>query len=209
MNPTGTSMAFLSKVIYRNPLLWLLALVPAVLVGRMLIPEEHTLLFVLSVFAILPLATLLSHATESVAAKTGDTVGGLLNATLGNLTELIIAVAALQAGQYVLVKASVAGSIVTNSLFMLGASFFLGGLKYHIQEYNRVAARFQAGLLFVATVGLLIPSTFTTRAAGGSAAMSQNLSLALSILLLLAYGLGLFFSLKTHRELFAGKGEEV
>ena len=74
----------------------------------------------------MPLAVLLSHATESVAAKTGDAVGGLLNATLGNLTELIIALAALRAGQYALVKASIAGAIVTNSLFMLGASFLLG-----------------------------------------------------------------------------------
>jgi Ca2+:H+ antiporter len=195
--------------IRHNPLLWLLIFVPAVLVAEKVKPESHTLLFVLSVLAIVPLAGLLSHATESVAAKTGDSVGGLLNATLGNLTELVIAIAALKAGEYVLVKASIAGAIVTNSLFMLGASFFLGGLKYHLQEYNRVAARFQAGLLFVATIALLIPSTFTTRIGGGSAEMNQKLSLALSILLLVAYGLGLFFSLKTHRELFAGTGEEV
>ncbi len=72
-----------------------------------------------------------------MAAKTGDAVGGLLNATLGNLAELVIALAALRAGQYMLVKASIAGTIVTNTLFILGASFLLGGLKYHEQEYNR------------------------------------------------------------------------
>src|SRR5438045_4502181 len=166
-------MKQLLKEIRHNPLLWLLAFVPVVLAAQKLKPEAHTLLFVLSVLAIIPLAGLLSHATESVAAKTGDSVGGLLNATLGNLTELVIAIAALQAGEYVLVKASVAGAIVTNALFMLGASVFLGGLKYHIQEYNRVAARFQAGLLFVATVGLLIPSTFTTRTAGGYTSIGQ------------------------------------
>src|SRR5690242_9634733 len=115
--------------IRRNPLLWLLVFVPIVLVAEKLKPESHTFLFVLSIFAIVPLAALLSHATESVAAKTGDSIGGLLNSTLGNLTELVIAIAALQAGQYTLVKASVAGAIVTNSLFMLGASFLLGGLK--------------------------------------------------------------------------------
>src|SRR4029453_7377026 len=104
--------------------------------------EAHTPLFVLSVLAIVPLAALLSLATEAVAAKTGDAVGGLLNATLGNLTELVIALAALRAGQYTLVKASIAGAIVTNTLFMLGASFLLGGLKHHVQEYNRVGARF-------------------------------------------------------------------
>src|SRR5438477_524179 len=104
------------------------------------------------------LLALLSHATESVAAKTGDTVGGLLNATLGNLTELVIALTALHAGQYTLVKASIAGAIVTNTLFMLGASFLLGGLKHHAQEYNRASARLQAGLLFLATIALLVPS---------------------------------------------------
>ena len=130
----------------RNPLLWLLAFVPIVFAAEKFKPEEHTLLFVLSVLAIVPLAALLSHATESVAAKTGDAIGGLLNATLGNLTELVIAIAALRAGQIMLVKASVAGAIVTNSLFMLGASFLIGGLKHHVQEYNRTSARTQAAL---------------------------------------------------------------
>src|SRR5438128_10995839 len=116
-------MKLLLQEIRRNPLLWLLVFVPVALAAEKLNHEAHTLHFVLSVFAILPLAVLLSHATESVAAKTGDSVGGLMNATLGNLTELVIAIAALQAGQYTLVKASVAGAIVTNSLFMLGASF--------------------------------------------------------------------------------------
>src|SRR6187455_2576046 len=148
----------LLKEIRHNPLLWLLVFVPAVFVAQKLAHEAHTLLFVLSVFAIVPLAALLSHATESVAAKTGDAVGGLLNATLGNLTELVIALAALRAGQYMLVKASVAGAIVANSLFMLGMSFLLGGLKYHVQEFNRVSSRLQASLLFLATVALLIPS---------------------------------------------------
>jgi Ca2+:H+ antiporter len=81
-------MNHLLQDVRRNPVLWLLALVPIVLVAAKVSPESHTLLFVLAVLAIVPLATLLSHATESVAAKTGDTVGGLLNATLGNLTEL-------------------------------------------------------------------------------------------------------------------------
>ncbi len=196
-------MATLLSELRHNPLLWLLVLVPVVFIAQSLEPEAHTLLFVLSVLAIVPLATLLSHATESVAAKTGDTVGGLLNATLGNLTELVIALAALQAGQYMLVKASIAGAIVTNSLFMLGASFLLGGLKYHMQEFNRVSARLQASLLFLATIGLLIPSAIRLADGGPSAAFTQQLSLGLSGLLIVAYGLGMLFSLRTHRELFA------
>jgi Ca2+:H+ antiporter len=188
--------------IRHNPLLWLLAFVPAVLVGQKLKPEEHTLLFVFSVLAIVPLAALLSHATESVAAKTGDAVGGLLNATLGNLTELVIALAALRAGEYMLVKASIAGAIVTNTLFMLGASFLLGGLKHHVQEYNRVSARVQAGLLFLATVALVAPSALAPSDSMAGTAFTRKLSVGLAVLLILAYGLGMLFSLRTHRELF-------
>jgi Ca2+:H+ antiporter len=184
-------------------MLWLLVFVPVVFVARSVDPEAHTRLFALSVLAIVPLATLLSHATESVAAKTGDTVGGLLNATLGNLTELVIALAALRAGQYMLVKASIAGAIVTNTLFMMGASFLLGGLRHHVQEFNRNSARLQASLLFLATIALLIPSTVRVADSGPAAAFPQQLSLGLSVLLLVAYGLGMAFSLKTHRELFA------
>jgi Ca2+:H+ antiporter len=193
----------LLREIRHSPILWLLAFVPIVFAAARREPEAHTLLFVLSVLAIVPLATLLSHATEAVAAKTGDAAGGLLNATLGNLTELVIALTALRAGEYMLVKASIAGAIVTNALFMLGASFLLGGLKYHVQEYNRVAARFQAGLLFLATVALLIPSAVATADATARAAFTQQLSVGLAVLLIVAYGLGMLFSLKTHREMFA------
>jgi Ca2+:H+ antiporter len=193
----------LLQEIRHNPLLWLLAFVPVVFVAARVRPEAHTLLFVLSVLAIVPLATLLSHATESVAAKTGDAAGGLLNATLGNLTELVIALTALKAGQYTLVKASIAGAIVTNTLFMLGASFLLGGLKHHVQEYNRVSARMQAGLLFLATIALLIPSTMIEVDSAAGVKFSQTLSLGLALLLIVAYALGMLFSLKTHREAFA------
>jgi len=195
-------MNALLKEIRHNPLLWLLAFVPVVFVAQQLMHGQHTLLFVLSVLAIVPLAVLLSHATESVAAKTGDTVGGLLNATLGNLTELIIALAALRAGQYALVKASIAGAIVTNTLFMLGVSFLLGGLKHHVQEYNRGSARLQAGLLFVAVIALLVPSAVSEADLAAGSAFAGTLSVSLCLLLIAAYGLGLLFSLKTHRDFF-------
>jgi Ca2+:H+ antiporter len=194
----------LLKEIRHNPLLWLLIFVPVLFAGQTLKPQAHTLLFVLSVLAIVPLAGLLSHATESVAAKTGDTVGGLLNATLGNLTELVIALTALRAGQYTLVKASIAGAIVTNTLFMLGMSFLLGGLRYHVQEYDRGSARLQASLLFLATIGILIPSAVAGTDSAAGPAFTDTLSVGLSVLLIAAYGLGLLFSLKTHRELFGG-----
>jgi Ca2+:H+ antiporter len=202
-------MRLLFHEIRHNPLLWLLVFVPAVFVGEVLAPGAHTLLFVLSVLAIVPLAALLSHATESVSAKTGDTVGGLLNSTLGNLTELVIALAALRLGQYTLVKASIAGAIVGNTLFMLGMSFLLGGLKYHVQEYNRMAARLQAGLLFLATVALLIPSAVAAGEPAVQQVFIQRLSVALSVLLIIAYALGLLFSLKTHPEFFGGGEHEA
>jgi Ca2+:H+ antiporter len=195
-------MMTLLKEIRHNPLLWLLSFVPVVFIAGKVWPEAHTPLFVLSVFAIVPLAALLSHATESVAAKTGDAVGGLLNATLGNLTELVIALTALRAGQIMLVKASIAGAIVTNSLFMLGASFLLGGIKYHTQEYNRIGARLQAGLLFLATIGLLVPSAIAEADSTAGSAFTSKLSVGLAVLLIVAYGLGMLFSLKTHREFF-------
>jgi Ca2+:H+ antiporter len=198
----------LLKELRHNPLLWLLVFVPAVLIAERTSPDAHTMLFVLSVLAIVPLAALLSRATESVAAKTGDAVGGLLNATLGNLTELVIALAALSAGEYALVKSSIAGAIVTNSLFMLGGSFLLGGLKYHVQEFNRVSARMQACLLFLATIALLVPSTVRAAEGGAASPFTQQLSLALSCMLIVAYGLGMLFSLKTHRELFAASAHE-
>lgn len=202
-------MTLLLREIRHNPILWLLVFVPAVFAAESARPDAHTLLFVISVLAIVPLATLLSHATESVAARTGDAAGGLLNATLGNLTELVIALAALRAGEYMLVKASIAGAIVTNTLFMLGASFLLGGLKHHVQEYNKASARLQAGLLFLATVALLVPSTVATAEATDGSGFLPSLSLGLSVLLIAAYALGMLFSLGTHKEFFgsASHGE--
>jgi Ca2+:H+ antiporter len=195
-------MALLWREVRNNPLLWLLAFVPAVFAAEYLFHARGEVLFVLAVLAIIPLAALLSHATESVAAKTGDAVGGLLNATLGNLTELVIALTALAAGEYMLVKASIAGAIVTNTLFMLGASLLLGGMRYHTQEFNAASARLQAGQLFLATIALLVPSlTAGTGDAAGQAFVHQ-LSLCLAILLIVTYALGLFFSLKTHKEFF-------
>jgi len=195
-------MRILLHELRSKPILWLLAVVPVLFVMADVRHEAHTLLFVLSVLAIVPLAALLSLATEAVAARTGDAVGGLLNATLGNLTELVIALAALRAGQYTLVKASIAGAIVTNSLFMLGMSFLLGGLKEHTQEFNRVSARLQAALLFLATIAMLVPSAIAQADSATAAPFTRRLSLGLSILLIGAYGLGLLFSLKTHKEFF-------
>src|SRR4051795_2583242 len=171
----------LLREIRYTPLLWMLIFVPAVLIAARIVPAAHTLLFVLAVLAIVPLAALLSHATEAVSEKTGDAIGGLLNATLGNLTELIIAVTALHAGQYMLVKASIAGAVVTNSLFMLGASFLLGGLRHHVQEYNRAGGRLYSALLLMATIALLAPAAVADFDPARGVVMAQKLSAGLAV----------------------------
>lgn len=200
----AAGMQALLTEIRDTPLLWMLVFVPIVLVAEAIAPHSHTLLFVLAILAIVPLAALLSHATEAVAARTGDAVGGLLNATLGNLTELIIAITALRAGQYTLVKASIVGAIVTNAVFMLGTCLLIGGMRYHVQEYNRAGARLSSGLLLMATVALLAPSAVADLEhlpADGN--ILNRLSIGISVLLILAYALGQLFSLGTHKELFA------
>jgi Ca2+:H+ antiporter len=193
----------LALEIRRTPVYWFLLLVPVLLMYQSAKPGDHTTLFLLSVAAIIPLAATLSRATESVAEKTGDTVGGLLNATLGNLTELVIGLAALRAGQIVLVKASIAGALVSNTLFMLGASFLLGGLKHRVQEFNLVNARLQTSMMLLASVALLVPSVMVGTEMVDPTGFTRDLSLAIAVILLVTYGLGLLFSLKTHRTFFA------
>lgn len=209
-----TAMRLLLEEIRTSPMLWLLVFAPAVLIAEHAFADavSPTMLFLGSVLAIVPLASLLSRATEAVAARTGDAVGGLLNATLGNLTELVIALTALRAGEYVLVKASVAGAIVANALFVPGMSFLLGGLRTHVQEYNHITVRTQAALLFLATIALLIPSAVHDVDAvqgAGAAAFTAQLSLGLSLLLIVTYALGLIFTLKTHREFFGSAGHHA
>lgn len=203
-------MKALLHIIRDNRLLWLLVLVPLPLIGAKTMPESHSLLFVLAIAGIIPLAALLSIATEAVAAKTGDAAGGLLNATLGNLTELIMALTALRAGEYMLVKASIAGAIVANCLFMMGAAFLIGGLKHKMQSFNLANANFQLGILFLGTFALLIPSAI---GASDRQEVTLTVSVGLAILLIATYGLGLVYSLGTHRTYFAsaehGSDEEL
>jgi len=194
------------RELLRTPIYWLLAATPVLLVAHRLRPTAHTALFLFSIVAIVPLAALLSRATESVAARTGDAIGGLLNATLGNLTELVIAITALRAGMIDLVKASITGAVVTNSLFMLGGSFLLGGLKNRVMEFNPKNSRIQAGMLLLASIALLIPSAVARVDALNVPHFTQPLSLAIASILLATYALSLLFSLKTHSEFFRSAG---
>ena len=182
---------------------WLLLFVPAAIGLEYLAPERHLLVFATSCLAILPLAGWMGHATEQLAERMGEGVGGLLNATFGNAAELIIALAALRAGLHDVVKASIAGSIVGNILLVLGASMLAGGLRHREQHFNPAGARSQATMLTLAAIALVLPAAFQV-AAGTTPEGLGRLSVSMSVVLLLVYLLFLAFSLVTHSALFAG-----
>jgi Ca2+:H+ antiporter len=188
--------------------IWLLLFVPLAIALEHLAPQHSLWIFLASAVAILPLAGWMGHATEELAHHTGEGVGGLLNATFGNAAELIIAIAALQAGLLDVVKASLAGSIIGNILLVLGAAMLAGGVRNAPeQSFNASGARSQATMLTLATIALILPAAFQ-RALGDGAAPVASLSVWISIVLLTVYAANLFFSLVTHRALFAGEHAE-
>jgi Ca2+:H+ antiporter len=172
-----------------------------------------TALFVCSALGIIPLAGWIGRATEALASSVGQGVGGLLNATFGNAAELIIAGIALSKGLTGVVKASLTGSIIGNVLLVLGLSILFGGTKYKEQRFSGSAARTSAVSLSLAAIGLIIPTVFHLTAhsspEGWSPLVEQKLSLAIAIVLFLTYFCMLGFSLRTHKHLFRGSGEEV
>ncbi len=195
----------------RNPLNLLLLFIPVALLGRVL-GWPPIAIFAMSGLAIVPLAKWMGTATEQLATHVGPGIGGLLNATFGNATELIIAIFALRAGLVDVVKASITGSIVGNLLFVLGLSFFLGGWKREKQEFNRTAAGASGSQLALAIIGLLIPAAFyftlNTTDTVRRDFLEQELSFVIAGLLILSYIIGLIFSLRTHKHLYAGEGGE-
>ena len=186
---------------------WLLLFVPVAVGLKILTPNWHLLIFVTSSLALLPLAAWLGRATEQIAARSGEGVGGLLNATFGNAAELIIALAALQAGLPDVVEASIVGSIVGNMLLVLGAAMLAGGLRHPEQHFNSAGARSEATMLTLAAIALIVPAAVEA-GAGITAEGLGRLSVLLSVVLLLSYGLYLIFTLITHPGLFAGTAAE-
>src|ERR1044072_261784 len=139
---------------------WLLIFIPITVVIEHAWPQAHTWIFFAACVAIIPIARLIVEATEHIASRTGDAIGGLLNATFGNTPELIISVVALKAGLFDMVRASLIGAILANLLLALGIAFFLGGLRYHSQEYNPAASRLYSTMMLTAVISLVVPSTF-------------------------------------------------
>ena len=183
---------------------WLLIFIPVAVVLEHSWPHAHTWIFFAASLAIVPIASLIVHATEHIASRTGDAVGGLLNATFGNAPELIIAVVALKAGLFDMVRASLIGAILANLLLALGVAFLLGGMRYHNQEYNAGATRVYSSMMLIAVVSLVVPSAFN-RFFSSEATMRQEqlLNLGMVVVLLVGYGLYLLFMLKTHPEFFS------
>jgi Ca2+:H+ antiporter len=182
----------------------LLLFVPVAVLLEYARPEAHTLIFFAACLAIVPLAGLMGHATEQIADRAGEGIGGLLNATFGNAAELIIAIVALRAGQLDIVKASLTGSIIGNVLLVLGASFLLGGLRHKVQEFNTINARAQAQMLLVSAVAMIIPALFNALRPEGVVVNEAAISLGIACLLMALYALSLVFSLRTHKDLFRG-----
>src|SRR4051812_34761445 len=188
-------------------LLVLLLFVPAA-IGAELAHASPVLVFILSALAIVPLSGFLGRATEEIAVHTGPTVGGLLNATLGNLAELIIATLALRAGLVDLVKASITGSILGNLLLVLGAAQLAGGLRYKRQQFNPQLAGVSVSLLIIAVIGLVVPAIFYHLHRDPAHALTVRMSEFVSVGLILGYVLSLVYSMVTHRAVF-GEGGDV
>lgn len=186
----------------------LLIFIPIAAVGYFLqLPPMA--LFLLSALAIIPLAKYIGEATEELTVYTDPAVGGFLNATFGNATELIIGILALQAGLVEVVKASITGSIIGNLLLVLGTAMFLGGRTRKKQEFNATAAKASGSILLLAVVALVIPAIFMQTAPAVGASIVEKLSVFVSIFMMIAYGANLLFSLHTHKHLYSQDVAEV
>src|ERR1051325_4743511 len=178
----------------RTPINWFFVFVPVT------VALEHTgavpapVIFFSAALAILPIAALIVSATEQLAIRTGDAVGGLLNATFGNAPELIIALVALKAGYLEMVRASLVGAILANLLLALGVGFLTGGIRYHEQRFNPLAARTYSTMMFLAAVSMLVPSGFSRVLAPNEVIrQEQLLNVGIAVVLLLAYGLYILY----------------
>ena len=187
-----------------NALNLLLVFVPIAMLMEWVFHSPPMWIFVIACLGIIPLAGLMGHATEDISERVGEGLGGLLNATFGNAAELIIAIVALRARLYDLVKASSTGSIIGNELLVFGLSALVGGLRFETQRFNRTAAGLGSTLLVLSAVGLVVPAIFHYLVGATAAEAERNLSLEISIVLMATYVASLVFTLRTHKHLYMG-----
>jgi len=181
----------------------LLVFVPITIIAHMY-GASPIVTFIMSALAIIPLAKFIGEATEELTVYTGPALGGLLNATFGNATELIIGIFALQAGLVEVVKASITGSILGNLLLVLGSAIFFGGIKKKKQSFNATAAKASGSTLLLAVIALVIPAIFLQTSSVSSIGPVENLSIIVSFVLIITYLASLVFSLYTHKHLYTG-----
>lgn len=193
-----------SSWLRKHWLMLLLLFAPVALVLEHMAHAPGIAVFVASSLAIIPLAGLMGRATEQLAERLGEGIGGLLNATFGNAAELIIAMVALRAGLHDLVKASITGSIIGNILLVFGAGALYGGLRYERQGFNRTAAGLGTTLLVLSAIGLVVPAIFHYLVGAGAVARERELSFEIALVLMATYVLSLVFTLRTHRHLYVG-----
>jgi Ca2+:H+ antiporter len=187
---------------------YLLIFVPISILGEILGFSEP-IIFIFSALAIIPLAGLMGESTEVISYYAGNRIGGFLNATFGNATELIIAFFAMKAGLFDVVKASIAGSVIGNILLVLGLSMLAGGLKYKTQYFNQKIIDVTSSMLLFAVIGLSIPAIFTyTVSADLLTTRYEGLSVVVAVIMFLIYILSLVFSFYTHKDLYATEKEE-
>jgi Ca2+:H+ antiporter len=188
---------------------WLLIFIPITVALEHLTPKAHTWIFFSACVAIVPIARLIVLSTEQISTRTGEAVGGLLNATFGNAPELIITLVALKAGYADMVRGSLIGAILANLLLALGIGFLLGGFRFRDQKFNAIAARAYSTMMLLAVTSLIVPSSFSRFfAPEGTIRQEQLLNIGIAVVLLLAYSLYLVFSLKTHPHAFASLEQE-
>ena len=181
---------------------WLLIFIPVSLALEYAHAPAPALFFS-AALSIVPIARLIVLSTEQIATRTGDAIGGLLNATFGNAPELIIAFVALRAGLFDMVRAAIVGAILANLMLATGVAFLLGGLRYHTQEYNARAARLYSSMMLISAISLGVPSAFNRFFSPDTTLHAEKLvNLGTAIVLLTAYALYLVFLLKTHPDEF-------
>ena len=191
-----------TKSFLKPSLNWLLVFIPITLFLEHTMPDKPVLIFLCAAFSIVPVASLIVQATEQIAFRTGDAIGGLLNATFGNAPELIISFVALRSGLTEMVRASLVGAIMANLLLGLGLAFFLGGLRYHVQEFNPRAAGMQASMMMLAVISLMVPGGYHTFVTEETLHYERYLNIGVAIVLLVSYALSLLFMIKTHPDFF-------
>ncbi|MBX4201650.1 calcium/proton exchanger [Candidatus Saccharibacteria bacterium] len=181
--------------------LWLLLLTPVALASHLL-NFSYVVTFFIAAFAIIPLAKFLGEATEELSSRLGPAAGGLLNATFGNATEIIIALLALHAGLIEVVKASITGSIVGNLLLVLGMAMLVGGWRHKKQSFNRAGTMASASMLFLAVIALTIPAFLTHASGNVTVQTTQHLSNIVAIFMFIIYLANLAFVFLTHKHLY-------